>query len=40
MTPKPVTPRAKRVGGIWWVVGADGKKITTQPSSSGNGNGY
>ncbi|MGY4772107.1 COG4315 family predicted lipoprotein [Kribbella sp. CWNU-51] len=28
------------VGGIWWVVGADGQKITTQPSSSGNGNGY
>ncbi|MFG1910484.1 hypothetical protein [Kribbella sp. NPDC048928] len=28
------------VGGIWWAVGADGKKITTQPSGSGNGNGY
>jgi hypothetical protein len=28
------------VGGVWWVVGADGKKITTQPSGSDNGNGY
>jgi predicted lipoprotein with Yx(FWY)xxD motif len=28
------------VGGLWWVVGADGKKITTQPGGSGNGNGY
>jgi predicted lipoprotein with Yx(FWY)xxD motif len=27
------------VGGIWWVVGPDGKKITTQVSDSGN-NGY
>jgi predicted lipoprotein with Yx(FWY)xxD motif len=25
-------------GGIWWVVDANGQKITTQPSSSGNGN--
>jgi predicted lipoprotein with Yx(FWY)xxD motif len=25
------------VGGIWWVVGADGKKITTKPSASGGG---
>lgn len=29
------------VGGTWWVVGADGKKITTQASSdSGAGYGY
>jgi predicted lipoprotein with Yx(FWY)xxD motif len=27
------------VGGLWWVVGPDGKKITTQDSDSGN-NGY
>jgi predicted lipoprotein with Yx(FWY)xxD motif len=27
------------VGGIWWVVGPDGKKITTQ-ASSGSGGGY
>lgn len=32
--------KGQAFGGIWWVVGADGKKITTQPSSSGNGNGY
>jgi len=32
--------KGQAVGGIWWVVGADGKKITTQPSSGGNGNGY
>jgi predicted lipoprotein with Yx(FWY)xxD motif len=32
--------KGQAVGGVWWVVGADGKKITTQPSSSGNGNGY
>ena len=24
------------VGGVWWVVGADGKKITTQASGSGS----
>jgi hypothetical protein len=29
------------VGGLWWVVGADGNKITTQPSSGdGGNNGY
>jgi predicted lipoprotein with Yx(FWY)xxD motif len=29
------------VGGIWWVVGPDGKKITTEASSgSGAGDGY
>jgi predicted lipoprotein with Yx(FWY)xxD motif len=28
--------KGQAVGGIWWVVGADGKKITTQPSSNGN----
>lgn len=32
--------KGQAVGGIWWVVGADGKKITTQPAGSGNGNGY
>ncbi|MER7248859.1 hypothetical protein [Kribbella sp. NPDC000426] len=32
--------KGQAVGGVWWVVGADGKKITTQPSGSGNGNGY
>ena len=32
--------KGQAFGGIWWVVGADGKKITTQPSGSGNGNGY
>jgi predicted lipoprotein with Yx(FWY)xxD motif len=29
--------KGQAVGGIWWVVGADGKKITTQPAGSGNG---
>lgn len=28
--------KGQAVGGVWWVVGADGKKITTQPSSNGN----
>jgi predicted lipoprotein with Yx(FWY)xxD motif len=28
--------KGQAVGGIWWVVGADGKKITTQASASGN----
>jgi predicted lipoprotein with Yx(FWY)xxD motif len=32
--------KGQAVGGVWWVVGADGKKITTQASGSGNGNGY
>jgi predicted lipoprotein with Yx(FWY)xxD motif len=27
------------VGGVWWVVGADGKKITTKPAGS-SGGGY
>ncbi|HEY0695920.1 MAG TPA: hypothetical protein VGD71_43635 [Kribbella sp.] len=31
--------KGQAVGGIWWVVGTDGKKITTQVSDSGN-NGY
>ena len=26
--------KGQAVGGVWWVVGADGKKITTQPSRS------
>jgi predicted lipoprotein with Yx(FWY)xxD motif len=28
--------KGQAVGGVWWVVGADGKQITTQPSGSGN----
>ncbi|HET6986084.1 MAG TPA: hypothetical protein VFI00_05685 [Kribbella sp.] len=32
--------KGQAVGGVWWVVGADGKKVTSQPSSGGNGNGY
>ena len=32
--------KGQAVDGVWWVVGADGKKITTQPAGSGNGNGY
>ncbi|GAB2668574.1 hypothetical protein [Kribbella swartbergensis] len=28
--------KGQGVGGVWWVVGADGKKITTQPSGDGN----
>jgi predicted lipoprotein with Yx(FWY)xxD motif len=28
--------KGQAVGGVWWVVGADGKKITTQPSDNGN----
>jgi predicted lipoprotein with Yx(FWY)xxD motif len=28
--------KGQAFGGIWWVVGADGKKITTQASDSGN----
>ena len=33
--------KGQAFGGIWWVVGPDGKKITTQASSdSGNNNGY
>jgi hypothetical protein len=32
-------PKGQGVGGIWWVVGPDGKKIPTQYSDSGN-NGY
>jgi predicted lipoprotein with Yx(FWY)xxD motif len=31
--------KGQAVGGVWWVVGPDGKKITTQPSGNGN-NGY
>ncbi|GAA1569927.1 MULTISPECIES: COG4315 family predicted lipoprotein [Kribbella] len=32
--------KGQAVGGVWWAVGADGKKITTQSGGSGNGNGY
>jgi predicted lipoprotein with Yx(FWY)xxD motif len=32
--------KGQAVGGVWWVVGADGQKITTKPGGSGNGNGY
>lgn len=28
--------KGQAVGNIWWVVGADGKKVTTQASDSGN----
>jgi predicted lipoprotein with Yx(FWY)xxD motif len=28
--------KGQGVGGVWWVVGPDGKKITTQPSGNGN----
>ena len=28
--------KGQAVGGVWWVVGPDGKKITTQPSNDGN----
>jgi predicted lipoprotein with Yx(FWY)xxD motif len=33
---KPGETKGQAVGGVWWVVGPDGKKITTQPSSDGN----
>ncbi|TCC22055.1 hypothetical protein [Kribbella speibonae] len=32
--------KGQAVGGVWWVVGADGQKITTKPGGSGNGYGY
>ncbi|GAA3133695.1 putative lipoprotein with Yx(FWY)xxD motif [Kribbella aluminosa] len=32
--------KGQATGGVWWAVGADGHKVTTKPSSSGNGNGY
>ncbi|MFI7066557.1 hypothetical protein ACIBL3_36555 [Kribbella sp. NPDC050124] len=33
--------KGQAVGGVWWVVGSDGKKVTKQPSSgSGDGYGY
>ncbi|TCC02870.1 hypothetical protein [Kribbella soli] len=32
--------KGQAVGGVWWVVGADGQKITTKPGGSGNGDGY
>jgi predicted lipoprotein with Yx(FWY)xxD motif len=32
--------KGQAVGNIWWVVGADGKKITTQASDDSNNNGY
>jgi predicted lipoprotein with Yx(FWY)xxD motif len=28
--------KGQAVGGVWWVVGADGKKITKQPADNGN----
>ncbi|GAB3952175.1 lipoprotein [Kribbella albertanoniae] len=28
--------KGQAVGGVWWVVGPDGKKITAQPSNDGN----
>jgi predicted lipoprotein with Yx(FWY)xxD motif len=32
--------KGQAFGGLWWAVGADGKKVTTQSGGSGNGNGY
>ncbi|WP_410793772.1 hypothetical protein [Kribbella sp. C-35] len=32
--------KGQAVGDVWWVVGADGQKITTKPGGSGNGYGY
>ncbi len=32
--------KGQAVGGVWWVVGADGQKITAKPAGSGNGDGY
>ncbi|RZT13540.1 putative lipoprotein with Yx(FWY)xxD motif [Kribbella sp. VKM Ac-2569] len=32
--------KGQAVGGVWWVVGANGQKITTEPGGSGNGYGY
>lgn len=37
---KPGEAKGQAVGGVWWVVGADGGKITTKPDDSGNGYGY
>ena len=31
---KPGDVTCQAVGGVWWVVGADGKKITKTPASS------
>jgi predicted lipoprotein with Yx(FWY)xxD motif len=32
--------KGQAVGGVWWVVGADGQKITATPGGSGNVDGY
>jgi predicted lipoprotein with Yx(FWY)xxD motif len=32
--------KGQAVGGVWWVLGANGEKITTQPSSGGGNDGY
>jgi len=32
--------KGQAFGGVWWVVSADGQKVTTQSGGSGNGNGY
>jgi predicted lipoprotein with Yx(FWY)xxD motif len=37
---KPGEAKGQAVGGVWWVVGTDGQKITTKPGDSGNGYGY
>jgi predicted lipoprotein with Yx(FWY)xxD motif len=37
---QPGEAKGQAVGGVWWVVGADGQKITTKPGASGNGYGY
>ncbi|WP_158441352.1 hypothetical protein [Kribbella steppae] len=36
---QPRDTKGQAVGGIWWVVGANGQKITTQASSN-NSSGY
>ncbi|NIK58027.1 hypothetical protein [Kribbella shirazensis] len=37
---RPGEAKGQAVGGVWWVVGADGQKVTTQPGGSGDGYGY
>ena len=32
--------KGQAVGGVWWVVGPDGKKITTQEVSDTGNSGY
>jgi predicted lipoprotein with Yx(FWY)xxD motif len=37
---QPGEAKGQAVGGVWWVVGPDGQKITTKPGASGDGYGY